>query len=98
VSEAIDVITGFYTRCHSMRWVGNRLIVRVNREVPDGVLAELNTEFADMLESDVIERCDTTDAEREDNDRIDLSRLALRFNRKSYARLRQFVDALNTLS
>lgn len=95
VPEAIDVITGFYTVYHSMRWVGSRLIVRLSREVSDALLAALNSEFADMVETGVIERCEVTESEREDNDHVDLARLALRFNRKSYARLRQFIDALN---
>jgi len=95
VATAVDEITGFYDRFHSSRTVGRRLVLRLNRDIDDGVLRRLNTEFADVLESGVIERIHATPSEVEDDDVVDLPRLALRFDRRSYSRLRLLIDVLN---
>jgi hypothetical protein len=42
-----------------------------------------------------IERVDVTAAERADDDHVDLDRIAFRFDRHNYARLRELIDRLN---
>lgn len=95
VDDAVEVISRFYRTYHSMRWVGNRLIVRLNRELSGDEIAQLNRDFGDILDDGEIGPSPTTDPEREDDDHVELPRLALRFNRSSYARLREMIDALN---
>lgn len=94
--DAVQHITHFYSTYHSMRWVGNRLIVRLQHEVSDGLLERLTAEFGDIIMSGAVVRAETTDSEREDNDVVDLPRLAFRYNRHGYARLRSMINAINT--
>ena len=93
--DAVEHICRFYRNYHSMRWVGNRLVVRLQAMLSDEVLQQLSTDFADIINSGSVERIDATDSEREDNDVIDLPRIAFRYNRHGYARLRAMIDAIN---
>jgi uncharacterized protein (TIGR00730 family) len=92
---AVDEVCRFYATYHSMRWVGSRLVLRLQREVTDDELAELNAEFADIITSGEMMRVHASASEMEDDDVVDLPRLALRFDRSSYARLRELIDRLN---
>jgi uncharacterized protein (TIGR00730 family) len=93
--DAVEHICRFYTTYHSARWVGNRLILRLQHEVGDALLERLTTEFADIIVSGAVVRAEATDSEREDDDLVDLPRLAFRYNRHGYARLRSMIDAIN---
>jgi len=96
VNEAVDEITHFYSRYHSMRYVGRRLVVRMTSPLPDGRLEAINEEFADIVVDGQIEVVPTSQSEIDDDDVPDLPRIALRFDRWHYARLRHLVDALNS--
>jgi uncharacterized protein (TIGR00730 family) len=95
VEDAVAEITHFYSRYHSMRVVGRRLVVRLRTPVDERELAELNEQFADIVVSGRIEAVEASPAEREDGDVPDLPRIAFQFNRVNYARLRRLIDALN---
>lgn len=95
VEEAADEIVGFYRTYHSSRAVGQRLVMRTTRPIGDDELVELNREFADIIEDGKIERIEPTDSEIRDDDNLELDRIAFRFNRHGYARLRLLIDALN---
>jgi uncharacterized protein (TIGR00730 family) len=95
VDEAVSTLAGFYRVYHSLRYVGDWLVVRMRSPISDDLLAGLDTEFADILESGHIERCGATDAERNDDDHVELPRIRLRFTRSRYARLHALVKALN---
>ncbi len=95
VEDAVAEITGFYTRYRSMRYVGQRLILRLAEDIDDGLLDEINEEFADIVVKGRIERTETTGPEIEDRDEVDLPRLAMHFNRASFSRLRVLIDRIN---
>lgn len=95
VDEAADEMTRFYRTYHSARAVGQRLVLRLQREPSDDELATLKSEFGDIIESGEIERIEATDSEVADRDHLNLHRIAFRFDRHGYARLRQMIDALN---
>jgi uncharacterized protein (TIGR00730 family) len=95
VDTAIAAICDFYATYHSMRWVGSRLVLRLSRVLDDAELVELNREFADIVASGAIARIDATAPEIEDDDVVDLPRIAFRFDRVSYARLRELIDRVN---
>ena len=92
---AAEHVRHFYAPYHSMRYVGGRLILRLERRIDDDELRYLNAEFADILEDGRIQRCEASPAEIRDGDEVDRPRLALRFDRHAHARLRLFIDALN---
>jgi len=94
VDEAVEILQSFYRVYHSLRHVGDRLVLRTRTAVSDELLAQLNDEFADIVESGSIERCEATDPELRDDDVVDLPRLRLRFIKARYARLHALVRAL----
>jgi uncharacterized protein (TIGR00730 family) len=95
VQVAVDEILGFYGNYHSQRFVKGRLVLRV-REAPSAdELAALNRDFADIVTRGEIEVIDTTPDEIADDDHVDLARLAFRFDRHGWSRLRMLIDRLN---
>jgi uncharacterized protein (TIGR00730 family) len=95
VDVAVAEVTGFYASYHSMRFVGRDLLLRVEYAPDDALLAELNRDFPDIVTKGAIEVSDATPREVEDGDVPELARVRLRFDRRSWARLRQLIDALN---
>ncbi len=95
VDAAVEELTGFYSVYHSSRFVGRRLILRLSEEVEDALLERLNREFGDIVEAGAIERVEPSPSEVADGDLPDLPRLGLRFDRRSYSRLRLLIDTLN---
>ena len=91
--EASEEILGFYRNYHSCRWVGDLLVLRVKVQPDKAELAELNRRFADIVLRGSIRTAGAFPPERDDHP--ELPRLALRFDRYHYARLRQLIDALN---
>ena len=94
-SVALSVITGFYRNYHSLRFVDGDLVLRMQHLPPPDAVAALNTEFADILASGRIEATAASKAELADDDVPDLARLRMRFDRRSYSRLRVLIDHLN---
>ena len=93
VDAAVAEVTRFYRNYHSSRYVGDRLVLRV-QEAPSGdALAALSREFSDLLASGVIEASGALP--EEEGEAPGLARLALRFDRRSTGRLRRLIDRLN---
>jgi uncharacterized protein (TIGR00730 family) len=97
VTEAVDEMTRFYSNYHSQRFVDGTLVMRLKRAPGPEMLERLNEEFADIVVRGRIERVEPTSAERADDDHVDLERIAFRFDRHDWARLRELIDALNTI-
>ncbi|HEX4777909.1 MAG TPA: LOG family protein [Acidimicrobiia bacterium] len=97
VEVAIEEMTRFYANYQSLRFVEGRLVMRMLRAPDDEMLARLNEEFADIVVRGGIERVEVTPAEQADDDHVDLERIAFRFDRHDWARLRELIDTLNTM-
>jgi uncharacterized protein (TIGR00730 family) len=97
VGEAADELLGFYRNYHSCRWVGDLLVVRVRVAPTRAQLATLNERFGDIVTTGSIRPTKPLAPERSSHDNLELARLALRFDRFHYGRLRQFIDAVNAL-
>ena len=95
VEEAVEEVCRFYRSYHSMRFVGDQLVFRLNREVGDDELASLTEEFAPMIENGGIERIEATRGEIRDDDHVDLPRIAFEFDKHKWSMLRMLVDRLN---
>jgi uncharacterized protein (TIGR00730 family) len=95
VEAAVDEILEFYAVYNSMRFVREKLYLRLHRAPDDALLERLNTEFADIVASGRIERVAAHAIESEDEHLAALPRLAFLFNRRDYGRLRQMVDVIN---
>lgn len=98
IEEAADYICSFYSCYHSIRFVRNKLIVRLRHALSESALDQLNTEFADLVASGQIEPSEPTKAEIRDDDHLDMSRLALDFDNRSFARLVHMIRRINELA
>jgi len=97
VDEAVSEIDKFYSVYNSMRFVGKRLVLRLNRQISDVHLSKLNNDFSDICLNSSIERITATKAEIDDKDLPDKPRLAFQFARRDFGRLRQLIDAINAV-
>jgi hypothetical protein len=95
VEDAAAEILGFYRNYHSCRWVGDLLVLRLQTAPSRAELADLNRRFADIVTKGTIRSTSAFPPERSSNDFPELPRLALRFDKWHFARLRQLIDAVN---
>jgi uncharacterized protein (TIGR00730 family) len=97
VDEATNEILTFYRNYHSSRYVGNRLVLRLQHAPAGEALAHLESEFRDILAEGGFSVGSALPEEVEESALAGLPRLTFLFNRRSFGRLRQLIDALNRL-
>ncbi len=97
VDTAAHALLSFYRNYRSCRWVGDLLVIRMTVAPDRRQLADLNRRFLDIVTSGVIRSTRPLPPERADDDHLDLPRLALRFDKVHYGRLRELIDAINEL-
>ena len=96
VDIAVDEITGFYRNYHSMRYVGDTLVIRLQQAPTDDQLALLNTQFAHLCSDCTIQRATAYPPEVRDNDVVHLPRISFSFGKHGYGDLRDLIDLCNT--
>lgn len=97
VEDAAAEILNFYRNYHSIRWVGETLVIRLENRPTEDEVARLSEEFGDAMKGPMRVLPGPLPAERRSDDFPDLARVGLRFDRLSYSRLRQLIDSLNRL-
>ena len=95
VDAAVGEILQFFRVYHSMRYVKNKLVLRLKEAPTPELLAAINAEFADILSGGEFTVGGPLPEEKDEPDLAALPRLVFRFNRRSLGRLRQLIDALN---
>jgi uncharacterized protein (TIGR00730 family) len=95
-SHAVRIITRFYRNYHSSRFVKELLVIRLKHLPSASAIDGLNDDFADIIAGQKIHAIEPTAEEREDDDCLQLPRIAFGFDRRQYGRLRQFIDVLNS--
>jgi uncharacterized protein (TIGR00730 family) len=95
VDESVAEILGFYRNYHSCRWVGDLFVIRLQQAPTAEQLDQLNEQFSDIVVEGRIRTTKPLGPERSGNDHVDLPRIALRFDRYHFGRLRMLIDALN---
>jgi hypothetical protein len=96
VDVAVQEILGFYKVYHSSRWVGQQLVIRIYRRLSNNAIVDLNKQFADLLREDEIVQGRALRQEKNEPEIRDLPRLIFTPHRRSFGRLRQFIDAINS--
>ncbi|MGA7935985.1 MAG: LOG family protein [Kovacikia sp.] len=96
IDVACEAIASFYRVFHSCRYVGNRLVIRLNSELTDEDIAWLNESFSDILVKGRIEKSTPLPQEAQDA-AIGVSRLLLYFNQRDLGRLYQLIGEVNRL-
>jgi uncharacterized protein (TIGR00730 family) len=95
VDEAVAEVLNFYRVYHSMRYVHEELVLRLQRRLQPEVLERLREQFRDILVRGTIEQSGALPAEATDPHLAELPRLRLHFDRRQLGRLRQLIDAIN---
>lgn len=95
VDEACDEIVQFYRRYHSMRYHEGALYLRVNSEISQEEVEELNSKFSDLLTGGRIEIASAPEKETFDRHLRAAPHLRLNYRFGRSGRLRQLVDAIN---
>lgn len=94
--DVVKTINRFYRNYHSARFVREWLVLRLQRTPSDAAIGGLNEDFGDIIEAEGPLRVVAPfPEEAEDDDQLDRPRLAFRFDRRHYGRLKQLIDALN---
>jgi hypothetical protein len=95
VEAAVEEIQQFFRVFHSMRYVKNKLVFRLQTAVSEKLLADINGHFHDILTDGGFTQGSAQREERDEPALIALPRLVFHFNRRSLGRLRQLIDAIN---
>ena len=95
VDDAVQELLRFYRVYHSLRYVDDQLVLRIQNRLSPRKLIELNRSFSDILTSGTIEQTQALPGEGNEPDLTELPRLTLHFNRKSLGRLHQLINAIN---
>ena len=95
--EAVQFIDDFYRNYHSLRFVGDKLVIRLNTSLDSIQLQTLNEEFNEIIRPNGSMQLTGPLAEEKDQpDLIHLPRLMLDFNRRSYGLLKAFIRRINS--
>ncbi|MDJ0657926.1 MAG: LOG family protein [Crocosphaera sp.] len=94
LATACNVIREFYCVYHSSRYIDNLLVLRLNSELTDEQVEQLNEEYNDILVKGKIEKSQALPQESDD-ETAKLPRLTLHFNRLNSGRLYQMINQIN---
>lgn len=95
--EAVQVIEDFYTNYHSIRFVKNDLIIRLNKEITPEQIEMVENEFPELrLAGTRIHRISARPEEADEPDLLELPRISIRFHHQHYGLLMALIGRLNT--
>jgi uncharacterized protein (TIGR00730 family) len=92
---AVREIERFYANYHSLRYIGDELVIRMHHRPTDAQLQDLNERFGSLAVDGLIRRVEPYGIERRQNDHVELDRVAFEFDRHGYSSLRGLIDAIN---
>jgi hypothetical protein len=96
IEAAVEAINLFYRRYHSLRYIGDQLVIRLNSALEPHAVDELKRSFSDILAPQgELRLTGPLSVEMEETQILHLPRLAMSFNRRDFARLKEFIDAVN---
>jgi uncharacterized protein (TIGR00730 family) len=95
IQEAVEEVVGFYRNYHSIRFVDNRLYLRMQRALPAADVLALSQQFSHISDGQTFEQSGPTPEEVKDNDNLNLSRVSFNYTAKGFADLRPLIDAIN---
>ncbi|OGT98321.1 MAG: Rossman fold protein, TIGR00730 family [Geobacteraceae bacterium GWB2_52_12] len=96
-TEALEIIDRFYSIYHSLRFIENRLVIRLQRPLSDEQIAILTDEFSELIkEGDHIHCCMAFPEEVDEPDLALLPRISLLFDHHHYGMLMAFLNRINS--
>jgi uncharacterized protein (TIGR00730 family) len=97
VDEAVEEVHHFYSNYHSVRYVRDELVIRLQRPISDAQLAQIQMRFADIVSAGVYRLSGPLPVEHDEPTLARLPRLVFKFNRRDHGRLRMLINFLNDL-
>lgn len=96
IEDAIDHIKHFYSRYHSLRYVGDKLSIRLSKDIDRAAVDILNDKFGDILSpGGRIVLSGPLPQEADEPEIATLPRLIVDFNKMDFGRLRHLIDSIN---
>lgn len=96
IDEGMEKIDQFYKRYHSIRYVKDKMVIRLSSTIDSSTVWNLKNHFSDILVTDGDLCLSKALPEEQDEPEIkNLTRLVMDFNKKDFGRLRQMIDAIN---
>jgi uncharacterized protein (TIGR00730 family) len=97
MEEAAHEIRHFYSNYHSLRYVREEVVIRLQRRPTDEALAFIEREFSDIKTRGTFRLSGPLPPEADEPSLAGLTRLVFVFNRRDHGRLRMLIDFLNDL-
>ena len=95
VDRAVDHITGFYSNYHSLRFVKDKMHIRIRRRIPDADFEALRKRFAHVAIEGEMSQTGASAEEVADDDVVEMPRVAMYYAGKGFADIVPFIEALN---
>ena len=97
--EALETINTFYKTYHSLRFIENRLVIRLQKALSAVQIAALAEEFSGLVkDGDHIQSCEAFPEEVDEPDTVHLPRISLLFDHHHYGMLIAFINRINSFS
>jgi hypothetical protein len=77
--------------------VGDKRVIRLERELPDTAIEQLNEQFGDVVMDGKIERTYALTEEANEPELLTKPRIVFSYDHKSAGRLKQMIDQINKL-
>lgn len=95
IEVAVQEIVRFYSNFHSYRYIGDKLVIRIENTLTENAIQKLQEDFADITSDGVIIQTSALDFEMDEVELADMTRIVLRHKRRDFGRLRMLIDAVN---
>lgn len=92
--EAVKEIKLFYKNYHSIRYIKDTTVIRLNKNIPEKIIAGINKRFRDIIIGKA-EKTKPLEEEVRNNDYLNLARVKMHFNRHNFGRLKELIDYIN---
>ena len=98
-TDAVNYTTDFYKMYHSLRYIRDLLVLRIEKPLSDDHLEQLNQEFKHLLKKGKItQSLQPFEEERNAPYTFHLTRLAFYFKRDSFASLNKLIHRINSFA
>ena len=95
--EAVDWIKSYYSVYHSLRQVRDKLVIRLEKELLDEHIKELNKTFGDLIKSGEIVKTRPLPKEKDEPNLWFKPRITFSYNKKSAGRLNEMILMINRM-
>lgn len=96
VDEAVNHITKFYKVYHSIHYLKETTVIRLNSPLSDAKVDAINSTFSDILSSGNFVQCSAEDIDEENGILPHKKRLCFKFNHHNFGRLTALINFINT--